>query len=86
MLALRLLSMLSRAADKAGLRGSDESLSRNGQQLMVGGDVITAVHGQAVSTVPELQAILTQAEPDDELELTILRDGEEMQVTVMLGE
>ena len=74
------------AADKAGLRGSDESLSRNGQQLMVGGDVITAVDGQAVSTVPELQAILTQAEPDDELELTILRDGEEMQVTVMLGE
>ena len=59
MLALRLLSMLSRAADKAGLRGSDESLSSNGQQLMVGGDVIRAVDGQAVSDVAELQAIIT---------------------------
>jgi S1-C subfamily serine protease len=41
---------------------------------------------QAVSNVPELQAILAETEPGDEMGLTILRDGEEMQVTVTLGE
>jgi S1-C subfamily serine protease len=74
------------AADRAGLRGSDRSVLNNGQQMMVGGDVITAVDGQTVSDVPEVQAIVTLAQPGDELELTILRDGEEMEVVVTLGE
>jgi S1-C subfamily serine protease len=73
-------------ADVAGLRGSDSNLLDNGQQIMIGGDVITAVAGQAISDVPELQAIIAQAQPGDKLELTILRDGKETQLSVTLGE
>ena len=75
------------AADAADLHGSDRSLtSSSGQQMMVGGDVITAIDGQDISDVAELQAALVQAKPGDKVDLTILRDGQEMQVTVTLGE
>jgi serine protease Do len=74
------------AADEAGLRGSDRTLLSNGQQVMLGGDVITAVDGQAISDISDLQVIIAQAKPGDKLELTILRDGKEMDMTVTLGE
>jgi S1-C subfamily serine protease len=73
-------------ADEAGLRGGDQVLEIDGQQVQIGGDVITAVDGTAVSQFEELRAILQQAEPGQQVELTLLRDGGEVTLEVTLGE
>jgi len=73
-------------AEKAGLRGSSKAVEIDGQQVQVGGDVIVAIDGQAVSQMGELRALILEAKPGQQVTLTILRDGKEMKVQVTLGE
>jgi serine protease Do len=73
-------------ADQAGLRGSSNPVVVGGQQLLVGGDVITAVDGLPVASMEELQALLQEATPGEAVLLTVLRDGKAYMVEVVLGE
>lgn len=74
-------------AEEAGLRGSDETINRNGAALQVGGDVIVAIDGQPVDTMDDLIVYLVEdARPGQRVTLTIVRDGEERTVGVTLGE
>lgn len=73
-------------ADKAGLHGGDKPFEVNGNQIMVGGDIITAMDGQAIETVKDLRSQILRANPDDEVKLTIVRDGSEKEITVKLAE
>jgi serine protease Do len=72
-------------ADEAGLRGSFHSVTINGQQLLIGGDVIVAVDGQTMASFEDLSAFLQQAEPGQEVALTLLRDGSQVEVSVTLA-
>jgi S1-C subfamily serine protease len=72
-------------AERAGLQGSDEPVSLNNEQMMIGGDVIVAVDGKAITTVEELVTAVRSKEGGDPLELTIVRDGEEQTVTATLA-
>ncbi len=47
-------------------------------------DLIVAADGRAVRAVPDLQEILASASPGEELELTILRNGRRLSVSVLL--
>ncbi len=73
-------------ADKAGIKGSFKSFESNGQQVMIGGDIITAVDGKNVNGFRNLVAVLAGYKPGDEVEITLLRDGKSMSVQVVLGE
>jgi S1-C subfamily serine protease len=53
---------------------------------MIGGDIITAMDGNAVESVKDLRGRILRANPDDEVKLTILREGSEKEVTVKLAE
>jgi len=75
---------LGSPADAAHLNGSYKSATINGRPLPVGGDVITAIDGQPVERIEDIQAFMQQAEPDQQVALTILRDGKEMDVFVTL--
>ena len=71
-------------ADQAGIRGGSQPT--NVGDLQAGGDVITAIDGQPVATFDALLAYLTtNKSPGDTVVLTILRDGQTMDVTVTLG-
>lgn len=73
-------------ADKAGLRGASRQVSRNGRALEVGGDVIVAVDGQPVASFEDILIyIALNTQPGQEINLTIIRDGKEMQVPVTLA-
>lgn len=72
-------------ADKAGLRGSYKSAIVNGQEVMVGGDVIIEADGQAVETMEQLVQIVGSKKAGDRLDLRILRDGETIRVTATLA-
>ena len=73
-------------ADEAGLLGGDQMVDVDGRQVPVGGDVITAIDGEAVTRFEELRAVLLQSEPGQKVTLTILRGDEELEVEVTLGE
>lgn len=73
-------------ADEAGLKGSFEQAEIQGQTVKLGGDVIIAVNGESVASMEDLLAQLIKAEPGQTITLTILRDGESMDLPVTLGE
>lgn len=73
-------------ADEAGLRGSFKPTTISGEQITVGGDVITAFDGQPVKQMEDLQSYLDQAEAGQKVTLTLLRDGKKMDVTIALQE
>lgn len=73
-------------ADKAGLRGSFKPATINGEQMLIGGDVITAFDGQSITSFEDLQAALAQASPGQKVTLTLLREGKTQTVDVTLGE
>jgi serine protease Do len=72
-------------ADTAGLRAGTKAVTINGQQVMVGGDIITAINDQPVAGIQELKAALAQLSSNDKLSLTVLRNGTEIQVTINPG-
>mgnify|MGYP001322870546 CR=1 FL=1 len=71
-------------ADRAGLQAA-EPRRVGGSVVPFGGDVILAVDGQAVRSVPDLVAYLDQKRVGDRVTLRINRDGQELQVPVVLG-
>lgn len=73
-------------AEEAGLRGGSEPLDVNGQRIEVGGDIIVAADDQVVDGLEDLLAFLNGAEPGQEVTLSLLRDGQEVEVAVVLGE
>jgi serine protease Do len=72
-------------AATAGLKAGTKTVTINGQDVLIGGDIITAVNGQSVASTDELRASLEQLPSDHPLTLTILRDGKETQVEVQPG-
>jgi S1-C subfamily serine protease len=74
------------AADEAGLHGPRQTVIVGNYPLGVGGDLITAVEGQAVDSNETLPRILNRKRGGDMLELTIFRNGRTEKVRVKLGE
>jgi len=74
-------------AEQAGLRdGRDGRMVRHGaHRIPVEGDIITAINGEAVSSVAELFAVLEETRPGDAAELQIRRDGRRQTVKIELG-
>ncbi len=73
-------------ADKAGLRGSDRVALIGGAEVPVGGDVIVAIDDQQVETFDDLVTYLARyTEVGQTVTLTVLRDGEEVQVELTLA-
>jgi S1-C subfamily serine protease len=73
-------------ADDAGLRGGDKSETLNDQEIMVGGDVIVALDGENIDSIEQLAETIRSKDAGDEIELIVLRDGEEETLTVTLAE
>ena len=72
-------------ADQAGLRVGNQATSVGG--LSAGGDLIIRVDDQEVLEFSELLSyMMLNKQPGDTLDVTVLRNGEEMVLTVTLGE
>lgn len=72
-------------AEQAGLQGGANLTSIDGVEVPTGGDVIIAADGETIEDYSELLALIASSEPGSNMALTILRNGEEQQVTVTLG-
>ena len=72
-------------AAEVGLRSGNQQITINGQQVLIGGDLIVAINDQAISNFDDLSAEIDKYKPNDQVTLTILRDGEPSDVQVTLG-
>ncbi len=72
-------------AERAGLQGSYRRATVGGVTVLVGGDVIMNVDGDAVEDMPVLQALIAEHRPGDAIVLSIVRDGETMEVEATLA-
>jgi len=68
-------------ADRAGLRGVRQT--RRGSVVL--GDVITAIEGKPVRSVPDIRAVLEQQQPGDSVTVSLLRGEEETEAEVRLS-
>lgn len=74
-------------ADKAGLNGSEQTLTVDNLDYRLGGDIIIAIDDQVVQKMDDLISYLvSDVRPGDEVTLTVIRaDGSEEKVNVTLG-
>lgn len=73
-------------AEKAGIRGGNEDATIDGVPVKLGGDVIIGVDNKTVRKIDDILVYLQREKAvADELQLTILRDGQQMQITAVLG-
>jgi S1-C subfamily serine protease len=72
-------------ADEAGIEAGGTSATINGEEVRLGGDIITEVDGKKLESMDELVEVIQESKPGDELELTILRGGNEKTADVTLS-
>jgi serine protease Do len=73
-------------AQKAGLQGGTQQTTVNGQPVVLGGDVITAIDGQAVNNFEDLSSyLINNTQAGQTVTLTILRQGKQQTVQLTLG-
>jgi C-terminal processing protease CtpA/Prc len=75
-------------AEEAGIVPSEVNLRADGGPTADGeiGDIIVAVNEAPVASVSELITEINRHQPGNEITLTIVRDGNETEVPVTLGE
>jgi S1-C subfamily serine protease len=70
-------------AEKAGIRAGDQPTDITG--LMAGGDLIIAIDGVSIKTFSDfIGYLLRNKSPGETVELTILRDNQELKVSLVL--
>ena len=72
-------------ADQAGLQGSTGQTTIEGVTVPTGGDVVVEANGQPIRDFADLLVATAFSEVGDEMQLTIIRDGERVTETVNLA-
>ena len=74
------------AAERAGLRGGTERAYIGNEPIMVGGDLIVAIDGEAVQDQQELSHVMNNHRAGDTIQITIFRGKHKTDLQVTLGE
>ena len=72
-------------AAAAGIKGGTRTVTVQGAQYTLGGDIITAVNGKPITTFDELLAAVDARQPGDKLTLTLQRGDATLTVTATLA-
>jgi S1-C subfamily serine protease len=72
-------------ADMAGIRGGSTTATIGGQQMTLGGDIITSIDGHRITSFASLAEPIAAKHAGDHVTLGILRDGKSMNITVTLA-
>ena len=73
-------------ADEAGIEAGSAEAQIGPGAMKIGGDIITEVDGESVDSMEDVIAAVDEKEPGDDLEVTVLRDGDEETVTAELAD
>jgi S1-C subfamily serine protease len=75
----------STPAKDAGLVGSTGNKTIDGQQYRTGGDIITAIDGQSMTSSEAVQQAIDSHHPGDKISITYWRKGESHTVSITLA-
>lgn len=71
----------------SGARGAKQEVIIGNQRVFIGGDILMAIDGEPVTSIEALQILLeSNYKVGDRIEVTLLRDGQEIKATVELVE
>jgi len=74
-------------AEAAGLRGANRQVRVGDSILLAGGDIVTAIDGQPITSQEDLNAYLSEfGEIGKQVTLTIIREGQTLQAPMTLTE
>jgi S1-C subfamily serine protease len=74
-------------ADKAGLRGSDDSLTFQGEEIDTGGDVVVGVNHERVRSGDDLVRIVTnELKPGSRAVFTVVRGGRQLEIPMLVSQ
>ncbi len=74
------------AAERAGLHGGTQKAYNGNEVVMLGGDLIVGVDGQAITTGQDLASAINEHHAGDTVTLTIYRGRRRMDIKVTLGD
>ena len=74
------------AAERAGLHGGTERAYLGASQIMLGGDLIVAIDGDAIGDQQDLSNAMNKHRAGDTVTVTVYRSRRKMNVPVVLGE
>ena len=75
------------AAGRIGLRGGTEQQEAGARRIMAGGDIIVAIDGKSLRRPEDFVSYLElNKKAGEEVTLSIIRDGQQRDVTLTLGE
>ncbi len=73
--------------EEADIRGAQQEAIIGNQRVYIGGDILTAIDGQAIGSLSKLQVMLeTNYKVGDSVTATIIREGETLEKPVTLAE
>jgi S1-C subfamily serine protease len=73
-------------AERAGVRGGSLSVIVQGEEYLVGGDILTAIEGTPVRTHQDYLAKVKTLKPGQRARITVLRDGQRRELSLTVGE
>jgi len=73
-------------ADEAGVRGGTDTVTMQGQQYVLGGDIIVKIEDTPIESFSDLVAYLSDKTPGDVVTVEVVRDGKPKSFEVTLGE
>ena len=73
-------------AAKAGIQGGDQTVTVQGQDFTIGGDVIVKADDTEIKTADDLIAFLGTKKPGDTITVTVERDGKTQDISVTVAE
>lgn len=73
-------------AHKAGVQGGHLPIKIGGEELLLGGDIITAANGKSVDMPEEFMAFVRSLKVGDDVRLSFIREGKTLRVEFKLPE
>lgn len=72
-------------ADLAGIRGGYKVANINGSDFNLGGDIVVGIDERDVKTIQDIQSYLDTKKVGDNVQIQVIRDGQEITVPLKLG-
>jgi S1-C subfamily serine protease len=73
-------------AEQAGVRGGTLAVTVQGDEYLLGGDIVTAIQGTPVRTHQDYIAKVKTLKPGQRVKVTLMREGHSREVTLTVGE
>jgi S1-C subfamily serine protease len=73
-------------AEQAGVRGGNLAIVVQGEEYLLGGDILTAIQGTPVRTHQDYVAKVRTLKPAQRVKITLMRDGHTRELTLTVSE